>query len=143
MLDIKRIAEEYMDAICRHDFNMVRHMMHEDYSYTSGDGKKQNGTEAGMGVIQMFVGAFPDMKFEIKSMYSIGNIVVTEFDFTGTHNGSLMGIAPTHRKVKVPICNIIEIRLSKIYAEHEYFDRAHLLQQLGIEAGEEHHAMEG
>ncbi|HLN74994.1 MAG: ester cyclase [Methylococcaceae bacterium] len=140
MVDIKRIVEEYMDAICRHDYSMARHMMHEDYSFTSGDGQRQKGTEAGIGVAQMFGKAFPDIKFEIKNMYLIGNIVVTEFDFTGTHHGDLMGIAPTHHEVRVPTCNVTEIRQGKIYAEHEYFDRAHLMQQLGVEAGQEHHA---
>lgn len=140
MVDVKKIVEEYMDVICRHDLSKARHMMHEDYSFTSGDGKRQNGIEAGIGVARMFGEAFPDMKFEIKNMYLIGNIVITEFDFTGTHDGKLMDMAPTHRKVRVPSCNLTEIREGKIYAEREYFDRAFLMQQLGVEAGHEVHA---
>jgi predicted ester cyclase len=49
-----------------------------------------------------------------------------------------MGIDPTNRKVTVPICNVTEFRDEKIYAEHEYFDNAYLLQQLGIEVGHAH-----
>lgn len=137
MTDAKKIVEEYMDAICRHDLTRARHLMHEDYSYTSGDGQRKNGIDAGIGIAQMFGEAFPDMKFEIKNMYLIGNIVATEFDFTGTHNGKLMNMAPTHRTVRVPTCTLTEIREGKIYAEHEYFDKAHLMQQLKVEAGEE------
>jgi steroid delta-isomerase-like uncharacterized protein len=140
MTDAKKIVEEYMDAICRHDLTRARHLMHEDYSYTPGDGQRQHGIEAGLRVAQMFGEAFPDMKFEIRDMYLIGNIVVTEFDFTGTHNGKLMEMAPTHRKVSVPSCTVTEIRDGKIYAEHEYFDKAHLMQQLKVEAGQEVHA---
>lgn len=140
MIDAKKIVEEYMDAICRHDLTKARHMMHEDYSYTAGDGQRQQGIEAGIKVAQMYGEAFPDMKFEIKNMYLSGNIVVTELDLTGTHNGKLMDMAPTQRRVRVPGCNITEVREGKIYSEHEYFDRMLLMQQLGVEAGKEHHA---
>ena len=40
----------------------------------------------------------------------------------------LMGFAPTGRKVTVPICDVIEVRDGKVYAEREYFD----MQQLGV-----------
>ena len=55
-----------------------------------------------------------------------------------THQGELMGIAPTGRRVEVPVCNVIEVRDGKIYAEREYFDTAHLMQQLGVAAGPAH-----
>ena len=43
-----------------------------------------------------------------------------------------MGVAPTGRKVTVPICDVIDVRDGKVYAEHEYFDMQHLMQQLGV-----------
>lgn len=140
MTDPKKIVEEYMDAVFRHDSAKIRHMLHNEYTYTSGDGQSMKGIEAGVAVAEMYGNAFPDMKFEIQNMYLSGNIVVTEFIVNATHTGNLMDITPTNRKVLIPICNIAEIREGKIYAEREYFDMAHLLKQLGIEAGHEHHA---
>lgn len=140
MIDSKKIVEEYLDAISRHDFTKVRHMIHEEYSYTGSDGQKQNGPEAGVAVAQMYGEAFPDLKFDIRNMYLSGNIVVSEFIVNATHTGNLMNIAPTNRTVSVPVCNIAEIREGKIYAEREYFDMALLMQQLGVETGQEHHA---
>ncbi len=37
-------------------------------------------------------------------------------------------IHDTGRKVTVPICDVIEVRDGKVYAEREYFD----MQQLGV-----------
>ena len=39
-----------------------------------------------------------------------------------------MGVAPTGRKVTVPICDVIDVRDGKVFAEREYFD----MQQLGV-----------
>jgi steroid delta-isomerase-like uncharacterized protein len=140
MTDPKKIVEEYMDAVFRHDSEKVRHLLHNEYTYTSGDGQSQKGIEAGVAIAEMYGNAFPDMKFEIQNMFLSGNIVVTEFIVKATHSGNLMDIAPTNRKVVVNICDVTEIREGKIYAEREYFDMAHLLQQLGVEIGHEHHA---
>lgn len=140
MTDPKKIVEEYMDAVFSHDPAKIRHMLHNEYTYTSGDGQRMKGIDAGVAVAEMYGNAFPDMKFEIQNMYLSGNIVVTEFIVNATHTGNLMDITPTNRKVLIPICNIAEIRDGKIYAEREYFDMAYLLKQLGIEARHEHHA---
>jgi steroid delta-isomerase-like uncharacterized protein len=138
MKDLKSIVEQNMDAITRHDFGRIRQLLHPQYSYTGGDGQKQNGPDKGIEVAEMYTSAFPDMKFDIKQMFTTGDIVVTEFLARGTHRGELMGIEPTNRKVEVPVCNITEFRDGLIYAEHEYFDALFLMQQLGVEVGHEH-----
>ena len=140
MIDLKRIVEQSMDAISQHDFGRLRKMFHEGYSYTGADGQRQVGPEAGIGIAEMYTSAFPDMQFEIISMVTTGNLVITEFIAKGTHQGELMGITPTNRKVSVPVCNIAEIRDGKIYAEREYFDNVNLMHQLGVELGQAHHA---
>ncbi|MBC8004504.1 MAG: ester cyclase [Verrucomicrobia bacterium] len=140
MIDLKRIVEQTMDAIAQHDFGKLRKMYHENYSYTGTDGHRQVGPESGVGIAELYTTAFPDLQFEIINMVTTGNFVVTEFIANGTHQGDLMGIKPTNRKVSVPICNVAEIREGKIYAEREYFDNVHLMQQLGVDVGHEHHA---
>ena len=31
----------------------------------------------------------------------------------------------------MPVCNVIEIKDGKVYAEREYMDMAHMMQQIG------------
>lgn len=140
MIDLKRIVEQYMDAIIRQDFGKLRKMYHTDYSYTGANGSRQVGPEAGIGIAESYTTAFPDLNFEITNMITAGNLVVTEFNAQGTHQGEMMGIKPTERKVSIPMCNVIEIRDGKIYAEREYFDNVHLMKQLGAEVGQENQA---
>src|SRR6266581_892889 len=99
------IAREYLETWNRRDWDHYRSMMHAGYSYTGGDGEK------------MFAGALPDGVIEIQTVHDAGDTVVVEFIGKGTHNGDLMGVAPTGRRVNLPVCNVIEIRDGKIFGE--------------------------
>ena len=132
MNDSASIVKQYVEAMNGHDIDKVRQLLHPKYSYTGGDGKRQDGIEAGINVATMYMNAFPDMKLDVQKSVTIGDIVVTEFIGRGTQNGRFMDIAPTGRKVAVPVCDVVEIRDGKIFSAHEYFDSANMLQQLGV-----------
>ena len=132
MSDAASIASEYNDAWNRRDWARWRELLHPEYTYTGGDGQVQKGPEAGLAMGQMFANAFPDGKGDIQKITATGDIAIVEFIGRGTHTGDLMGIAPTGRQVTVPVCDILEIRDGKIYAELEYMDMLHMMQQLGV-----------
>jgi len=131
MSDPGAIARESLEAWNRRDFDKMRSLMHADYSYTGGDGERHQGADAGMAVAQMFATALPDGKVDILHIHTAGDVAITEFVGSGTHQGDLMGIAPTGRRMSIPVCMVLEIRDGKIYAEREYMDMAHVMQQLG------------
>lgn len=138
MQDLKNMVEQIMEAITSRDFGTIRQMRHPEYSFTGSDGQTRQDPEAGIDVADMYTKAFPDLKFEIQHMHLVGNTVVTEYTAHGTHKGDLMGISPTNRHVRVPVCNITEFRDGKVYAVRDYFDTMHIMQQLGVEMGHEH-----
>ncbi len=131
MSDPATIARDYLEAWNRRDFDRWRELFDPKYSYTGGDGVRQEGPEAGMAVGQMFAAAFPDGKLEIRHIHVAGDTAAVEFVASATHEGELMGIAPTGRKITMPVCTVLEIKDGKITAEREYMDMAHLMQQLG------------
>ena len=132
MSDPATIARDYLESWNRRDWDRWRELFASQYSYTGGDGVRQDGPEAGMAIGQMFATAFPDAKIEIKHIHVVGDTAVVEFVGSGTHNGDLMGIAPTGRKMSIPVVTILEVRDGRIQAEREYMDMAHLMQQLGV-----------
>ncbi len=132
MADTTSIARDYIDAWNRRDWAAYRGLMHPDYSYTGGDGQRQQGPEAGLAVGQMFAAGFPDGRIDIQNIHAIGETAVVEFMGRGTHRGDLMGIAPTGKPIVLPVCDVIELRDGKIYAEREYMDMLMLMQQLGV-----------
>jgi steroid delta-isomerase-like uncharacterized protein len=132
MSDAASIARDYLDAWNRRDWARWRELFHPQYTYTGGDGQLQKGPEAGMAVGQMFATAFPDGKIDLKSVHATGDVAIAEFIGRGTHTGDLMGIAPTGRQMTIPVCEIYELRDGKIYAERQYMDMLHMMQQLGV-----------
>jgi len=120
MPDAPAITREYIDAWNRRDWTRYRELYHPGYSYTGGD--VQNGPDAGLALAQMW--ATPSLT--PRSMFSASTPLATTSPFAsslrGTHQSELMGVAPTGRKVTVPICDAIEVRDGKVYAEREYFD---------------------
>lgn len=76
--------------------------------------------------------SFPDFRLEIKQSISEGDLVAVQWTCTGTHNGDYQGIPPTKRHVEIAGVTVNRIDAGKIVEERSYFDRLHLLQQLGV-----------
>lgn len=64
------------------------------------------------------------------------NQVVDEMIFSFTHTQEmpwmLPGVAPTHRRVEVPLVAIVQFRDGKLAHEHIYWDQASVLKQIGL-----------
>ncbi len=126
------IHREVFAAWNSRDFKKMRELMHSGYSYTGPDGKEAKGPEAGMAIAQMYAQAFPDGRIELGRVHVVGDTSVAEVVARGTHQGELMGIPPTGKKVEIRICNIVEVRDGKVYREREYMDMLTMMVQLGV-----------
>jgi len=64
------------------------------------------------------------------------NQLVDEMIFSFTHTQEmpwmLPGVAPTHRRVEVPLVAIVQFREGKLAHEHIYWDQASVLKQIGL-----------
>ena len=64
------------------------------------------------------------------------NQLVDEMIFSFTHSQPipwmLPGVAPTHRKVQIPLVAIVGFRDDKLVHEHIYWDQASVLKQIGL-----------
>jgi steroid delta-isomerase-like uncharacterized protein len=75
--------------------------------------------------------AFPDLHISIDEQIAEGDIVVTRWTGTGTHEGELMGIPATGKQVTTAGINIDRIAGGKLVAGWALFDQLGLLQQIG------------
>lgn len=133
MSNTEALAREYMECFNSRNWDRYRELLHAEYSYTGGDGNQmKGGPEVGIGVAQMFANAMSDAKISVTKVYAAGDTALVEFIGSGTHDGDFQGIAPTGRKLTMPVCDVIEFRDGKIYAEREYMDMMHMMQQLGV-----------
>jgi carboxymethylenebutenolidase len=62
--------------------------------------------------------------------------IVDEMVFRFTHTQEmpwmLPGIAPTNRRVEIPLVAIVKFRDGKVAHEHIYWDQASVLKQIGL-----------
>jgi len=83
-------------------------------------------------VIRAMRTGFPDIVFSIHEQVSEGSKVVSRFEWTGTHEGEFLGIAPTGRSVKVWGMVIDRLEDGRIKETRILMDTLGLMGQLGV-----------
>jgi carboxymethylenebutenolidase len=84
-----------------------------------------------------FIGANPPDTSLVPISRTVGtSSIVDEMLFSFTHTSEidwmLPGIAPTGRKVEVPLVAIVQFQGDKLVHEHIYWDQASVLVQIGL-----------
>lgn len=82
--------------------------------------------------IAAFESAFPKYELFADEMIAEADKVVVRARFRGTHNGDLMGIAPTGKTVTLPFVAIYQVAAGKVAGFSLTFDQLELLKQLGV-----------
>ena len=76
--------------------------------------------------------AFPDLSVAAETVVADDDSIAFAYTITGTHNGPLLGIAPTGRKIKIRGMQISKFKDGKMIERWGSSDELGLLQQLGI-----------
>ena len=80
-----------------------------------------------------FRDAFPDVSVRIDEIVVEGDRVAVATTFTGTHEGELMGVAPTRRRVSVTGIDIVRVSDRRIVEHRGLTDVVGLMRQLTAE----------
>jgi len=127
------IVRQSWDAWNAHDPDAWIKLLHETH-VTESDTLPQpvRGHEGARAFIEMYIKAFPDLRFSIDQMIESGDYVITRYTATGTHKGDLAGIPPTGRHAETHGCVVAEIKNGRVLRQWLYWDSAHLRRQLGV-----------
>jgi predicted ester cyclase len=101
-------------------------------------GLNNRGAESARQMVKMLRSAFPDLHFTIEELVGEGDIVVGRVTMSGTHQGPLMGIAPTGRSVRQAQAHFVRFRDGKGVEHRAVRDDLGLMQQLGVIPTPEH-----
>ena len=75
--------------------------------------------------------AFPDFHAEIHWQLADGDCVTTFKTYHGTHEGSFLGIAPTHRKIQFETVDVMRVQNGKITDHWGVGNLLSLMRQIG------------
>jgi steroid delta-isomerase-like uncharacterized protein len=106
--------------------NYVRHDPAAPQDVQGIDGFKQ--------VIAMYRTALPDLHLKIEEIIAggvKGEIIAIRWSGSGTHQGELMGVAPTGKQVNSSGNTFLRLEQGKIVEEWVQWDNLGLLQQIG------------
>jgi predicted ester cyclase len=93
-----------------------------------------NTTPDKLGVRKLYTylrAAFPDFHAEIHFQLADGDRVTTYKTYHGTHEGPLLGVAPTHRRIQFETVDIMRVRNGKITDHWGVGNLLSLMQQIG------------
>jgi predicted ester cyclase len=125
---VRRFVDEYQSA---GDERSFAELLHPDVVDRSRPPGVAAGAEGVRQQFDAFRAAFPDFEATIHDQIAEGDKVVTRKVFRGTHEGELMGIAPTGRAVEIEVIDIVRVQDGRIVEHWNVVDRLGLLQQLG------------
>ena len=89
----------------------------------------REGMRTAAGIIRK---AFPDWHSDLHMLAGEGDIVAERFTASGTHQGELMGVAPTGKTVSLKGMNIFRVRDGRVVEWWSRLDELGLLRQLGL-----------
>jgi len=129
----KEIVRSFFDMLWN-DKRLDR--IHEFVARDYIDGNPVAGQAAGLeGAKQkwaMYFAGIPDLSAKIDDLVAEGDKVVVRFTAEGTHEGTLLGVPPTGKRLRVSGISIYRLAEAKIVEHWEEGDRLGLLQQLGV-----------
>jgi steroid delta-isomerase-like uncharacterized protein len=121
------------DAFNARDFARAAGAIAEDCDWVSVAAET---THRGPGPIVVglreFIASFPDWRADVKGVIAAGDIVVVEWEASGTFRAPFRGRPPTGQSFRRRGCSVAEVEGGKIVRYRDYYDRATLLGQLGM-----------
>src|SRR5579859_1741740 len=127
----KRLARRVIEELfTKHNVALIDELF-PDCVYRSPSVRELRGAGYRQFLTQVLA-AFPDGRWTVEDQVAEGEKVVTRWSFTGIHQGNLMGIAPTGKRVTTTGVMIDRIVGGKVAEEWEEYDALGMMQQLGV-----------
>jgi steroid delta-isomerase-like uncharacterized protein len=120
-------AEVYNQGI----FDVMPEIFAEGYRHGSANGPDAIGVAEGTKRIGGFVTALPDLVWTFDEVIAESDRVAARWTTRGTHNGDLLGFAPTGKPVEFTGISFFTVQCGKVVEFQTEMDAAGLLEQVG------------
>jgi steroid delta-isomerase-like uncharacterized protein len=125
---VERVRAEVYNA---GNFDVIPEIFAEGYLHGSANGPDATGIAEGARRIGGFVTALPDLEWTFDEVIAEGDRVAARWTTRGTHDGDLLGFAPTGKPVEFTGISFFTVRCGKVIEFQTEMDAAGLLEQVG------------
>lgn len=127
------LAHELINAWNAHDLDRLLALYASDYEGTDvGQPGKVRGIEGARVSLNRYLQAFPDIHFTTEDVLIQGETIALVWQAQATHQGVLMHIPPTGRKIVVSGVSLLTVCAGKIARASYIWDVAGLLRGIGL-----------
>lgn len=121
-------AERMTAAFNAHDLEGLAELLDDDVVCRVPGATEEHGRAACLEFHRRWLADFPDAHVEVRVRHAIGDVIVEEGTFRGTHRG----VAATGRAVSLSYVRVLRVCRGKHVSVHLLFDRLLMLEQLGL-----------
>jgi predicted ester cyclase len=132
MADERAVVEELIAAINAHDRETACNLFAPEGQMVTAGGRTLDVSGID-GLLRHTMDAFPDVAVTVRRWVVDHDVVVTEELMEGTHKGVFAGLAPSGRRVQIPMVHITRVDGGRIVDRVAYHDTAALVRQLAPE----------
>jgi predicted ester cyclase len=126
------IVREYTSRVFNaHNPELAKEYVTPDVKWHGGTLGTVEGADNLVGLLQGFIGALPDLNAQEQDITAQGDTVAVRFVVEATHQGNLLGIAPTGRRVRWDAVDVYRLSDGKISEEWAADDLTAILHQVG------------
>jgi predicted ester cyclase len=126
------IARDYTRRVFNaHNPDLAAEFVTRDVKWHGGTLGTVEGVENLVGLLRGFIGALPDLNAQEQNVVAQGDMVALRFVVEATHQGDLLGIAPTGRRVRWDAIDVYRLAGGKIIEEWAADDLTAILHQVG------------
>lgn len=128
----KAVVLRYVEEVWNgHDLDAIDNVVSTDYvnHAASTDEYRHGGARQ---IWEWILTVFPDHHFQVEDAASDGQTVAIRGTMTGTHEGELMGVAPTGRRVGAQQSHWFRVEDGKLVEHWAVRDDLIMMQQLGV-----------
>jgi steroid delta-isomerase-like uncharacterized protein len=119
------------------NFDVMPEIFADDYVHGSANGPDAIGIAEGRRRIGGFVTALPDLEWTFDEVIAESDRVAARWTTRGTHEGDLLGFAPTGKPVEFTGISFFTVRCGKVVEFQTEMDAAGLLEQIGAPVRDE------
>jgi steroid delta-isomerase-like uncharacterized protein len=123
---------KFAEAVNKGNFDLFREAVAPecvDHDPAPGQGRGPEGYRTFFSAMRV---AFPDLSVGLETMVADEESLAFAYTMTGTHQGVLMGIAPTGKKMSIRGVQVSKFRDGKMVERWGSSDQLGMLQQLGV-----------
>ena len=122
----------FEDIICRGVLAAADEILASDVVFTTANGDVLRGRREFQNFAVQLGEAFPDIRFELRELFTDGERVCARFVMRGTFLSTLMGLLPTGAEFAVTGIDTFRVVDGQVTEIHASYDTLGQMQQLGV-----------